>query len=245
MCGLCEGFEDFHEGGALALSERLILREHIQWTDFSKLQLRLVERNYGDDARGPNGVLPADYFATARVADPNANAAVGSIFNVPLSGVVAVDALVAGRAWAMGTINYAFPTSQFDYPSNYSDDQEMNNAFAAATLEFQQAIRFILEGSSPVAGGHSFIYGSVESFTLVNFVETSAADAVIKVASSADPGTAWAYYPWTDEAGGDIWFNNAYAGSRSIPYPQIGDYNWLHRHPRDGPCAGPQARAPG
>jgi len=147
MCGLCEGFVDHREGGPLALSERLTLRETLSWRTYAERQS--LEPSLGDDARGQHFGLASNFFATG--SDPDTTSAIGTIFTPSLSGNAAADALLAGTAWSMSTINYAFATAPTDYPFNYGSGEPSNN-FGAATVEFQQAIRYILEGSSGRGG---------------------------------------------------------------------------------------------
>jgi len=227
MGGRFEGFIDYREDSSLAPAflERLSLRENLVWSPYASLHAGF-EPGFGGDAHGQHAEMPANFFASSMAADPNTTAALGTIFTPTISGNPSVDALLAGTAWTMSTINYAFATSPSDYPGGYGDG-EPNKTFAMATVEFQQAVRYILEGHSSQSGGFSYVYGSAESFLLVDFQETAPADGIITIASSSDPGTAWGYYPWTDAEGGDVWFNNTYAGSRTVPYPQAGDYNWL------------------
>ncbi|MBX7249994.1 MAG: hypothetical protein K1X35_13240 [Caulobacteraceae bacterium] len=212
------------DDAASHFAERLALRESLVWTDYAAFREAAPGRD--SDARGEH-LLPSNYFASA-LTDGGGETGyqLGTVFTPTPSGNFSADALLAGTAWSMAVITYAFATSKNDYPGSYGSG-EPNHTFAAATVEFQQAIRYILEGASSQSGGYAYFYGSAESFLLVDFQETTPANGVIMVASSSDPGTAWGYYPWTDAEAGDVWFNNAYAGSRTIPYPQAGDYNWL------------------
>jgi serralysin len=214
---------DYREDVASHFAERLALREGIVWTEYAAFQE--APSGFGQDARGEHR-LPANYFATALNTGGDTNYQIGTIFTPTLTGNAAVDALQSGTGWSMSVINYAFATSKSDYPGSYGSN-EPNKSFEVATVEFQQAVRYILEGHSGQVGGYAYLYGSAESFLLVNFQETTPANGVIMVASSSAPGTAWGYYPWTDAEAGDVWFNNAYAGSRDVGYPKAGDYNWL------------------
>ena len=208
MCGICAGFADYRPEPRLQLSDRLTFSE-FRFSGDGPL-------NPGSDVRGPTGPLD---LAGAE------NALLGPVKNVTASGVAAVDALLSGYAWDLTAISYSFPDSPSDYPVGYSSDNEPNTGFLPLNINYSQAVRYVLEGASGVPGGSSFIYGAVESFTNINFTETDPAGAIINVAFSTAPNVAWGYYPWWDEAGGDIWFNPEYMLARDLP--QAGNYAWL------------------
>ncbi len=68
---------------------------------------------------------------------------------------------------------------------------------------------------------------SVEGFTNVNFVRTTATKAHIRLANSDDPSVAYAYYPYSSDQAGDAWFGRAYSGtSNDLTNPVAGNYAW-------------------
>lgn len=145
----------------------------------------------------------------------------------PLSGDPRIDGVLLGRAWNALQITYSFPDSPYDYENPYGAYNEPWSAGAASVWPTQQLIfRAILEGQP---GGASVMrYGSVESFTGLDFIDNGSNTADIRIAISpfADP-TAYAYYPAEAGYGGDIWF-----GTRiEFRNPVLGDWGYLaHLH---------------
>jgi serralysin len=130
----------------------------------------------------------------------------------PMTGDSHVDGILSGYKWSHNYIKFNFPTSASYYPDNYSNENEQNNNFHAATAAQQDAVRWALHQQySKVANLH--------------FMEVGANDAAtISVAQSDDPSTAWGYYPWSSQSGGDVWFR--YSGG-TYASPQLGNYAML------------------
>ncbi len=145
---------------------------------------------------------------------------------VTMTGIAGVDALFRGNGWADGTITFSFPTDSSQYIDyNFYGAQELPT-FGALSLEFREAVRQILGGGTLEGGAASFSFGSVSSFTNVNFSEASGGDGTMRFATSSSPSVAWGYYPWASGGeGGDAWFNPTYMGY--FPTPQPGTYTWL------------------
>ncbi len=145
----------------------------------------------------------------------------------PLSADPRIDGVLLGRAWNAVQISYSFPDSSYDYEYPYGAYNEPWSTGAASVWPAQQPIfRAILEGQ---AGGASVMrYGSVESFTGLDFIDYGANPADIRIAISpyANP-TAYAYYPADAGYGGDIWFGT----STAFVNPVLGDWGYLaHLH---------------
>ncbi len=69
---------------------------------------------------------------------------------------------------------------------------------------------------------------SVEGFTNLNISLTTVPKAVIRIAQSGEPSTAFVFFPDAgyDEAG-DAWFGTTYAGtSNDLRNPEAGNYAW-------------------
>ena len=134
------------------------------------------------------------------------------------SGVTATDALLSGTQWD-GPVTYGFPSSASAYEAGYA---EATDGFAPASFAMAQAVRYILEGASPYAGGPKAALMPVEGFTNLGIRE-SATGADIRVAQShgADP-TAYAYMPSTDPKGGDVWLGR----NHSYVSPTLGSYEF-------------------
>ncbi|WP_414815662.1 M10 family metallopeptidase C-terminal domain-containing protein, partial [Rhizobium sp. IY2] len=137
--------------------------------------------------------------------------------NVSLTGDQKVDGLFSGTAWD-GTITYAFPT----FSTSYSYAGEKDWGFSAISSQQQSFALFFMEQSYGNTANDGF---SVEGFTNANFQAGSAETASVRFAQSWMPPTAWAYYPDTPEAGGDVWFGTSYAGTEvDLRFPEFGNY---------------------
>ena len=169
-----------------------------------------------------------------------AAAALPAWVRVPATGSVILDGLLAGTAWdASGPLTYAFPDSPLDYESPYGGDsaEPSGPGFAQASFEQQKAIRYILEGASPFAGGPVMRHGAFEAVADLDFRDIgTGGDALLRFATTdaaraGSGGTAHAYYPG-DPVGGDIWFGDAYAGTfQDYRTPVPGNFAWLsHLH---------------
>jgi serralysin len=136
------------------------------------------------------------------------------------TGIAHIDALFAGVKWGDATITYSWPASNAEY--DYGEDPF--TGFAAITAQMQTAVRQILDTTYGNAAQDGF---SLEGFTNLTANWTTAADAHIRLAQSSLPPTAWAYYPATDDWGGDVFFGS----SGGYTAPVAGDYAYLtHIH---------------
>jgi serralysin len=121
-----------------------------------------------------------------------------------------IDGLLGGARWS-GTITYSFPDSPNDYPTNYYGDGEPTKAgFSSAPLAIQQAI--------------TYAFTLISSYTnaTIQFAGTNGADIAIAQSPAANP-TAYAYYPSSVPAGGDIWFGTEYNYSQAL----LGNYFFI------------------
>ncbi|WP_342588882.1 M10 family metallopeptidase, partial [Neorhizobium tomejilense] len=139
--------------------------------------------------------------------------------NVPLTGDQKIDGLISGYAWD-GTITYAFPTSSTSY--SYSGERDFG--FSSISSQQQAAALILMEQSYGNTANDGF---SIEGFTNADFVVGDVNTATVRFAQSSDPdlSTAWAYFPSTGSAGGDIWFGTEYAGTNDdYRFPEFGNY---------------------
>ncbi|NNU57211.1 M10 family metallopeptidase, partial [Rhizobium indigoferae] len=140
-----------------------------------------------------------------------------STTSVALTGDQKVDGLFSGSAWD-GTITYAFPTTS----ASYSYSGEKDYSFSSISSQQQSFALFFMEQSYGNTANDGF---SVEGFTNANFQAGSAETASVRFAQSWMPPTAWAYYPDSPEAGGDVWFGTSYAGTEDdLRFPEFGNY---------------------
>lgn len=146
------------------------------------------------------------------------------------SGDATIDGLLAGIHW-LDTPSFGFPAAPGDYGADYGGPAP-DSGFAQASPGQMQAVREILTGSAPDAGGPEMHYGSIDSFTLLHSSEAqTAATADLRYAQSTDPVTAYTYIPWATAgdgsaagaSAGDVWFGKNYP---AITSPQLGGYGW-------------------
>jgi serralysin len=170
----------------------------------------------GDHADGGSSAIQP---ASAPAGPTLGTAATGSSYNS------AIDGVLYGQKYAASVISFSFPTDPGLYGTGYS---EATNAFRGVSTAQAAATDWILTGTSSY--GTSFVqrYGSVSSFTNLTFVDNGNGDAVIRLAGSGQPDTAYSYYPFSGPQGSDVWFGNRYDGtSADYRNPKIGNYAYM------------------
>lgn len=139
-----------------------------------------------------------------------------------------IDGILYGQKYATTVISFSFPTSASLYGTDYS---EAANGFRAASASQAAATDWMLTGDS-IRGGFIQRYGSISSFTGLSFTDNGNGDAVIRVAGSSAPSTAYAYYPYNGPQGSDVWFGNRYDGTsadyRDVKIGNYAYYTLLH-----------------
>lgn len=131
------------------------------------------------------------------------------------TGVQNVDALLGGNKWSGSSLTYMFPDTTSYFNSSYYDQNALQG-FAVATAAQQTAAKAA--------------FAAISGFTNMNFSEVLASNITgpytpqvdITIARSSYPGTAYAYYPYTDQVGGDVWMG--INGGNSNPVK--GNYAW-------------------
>ncbi len=115
-------------------------------------------------------------------------------------------ALVQGQRWNDIDLAFSFPTSASDYGS-YSTGETAS--FTSLNTTQRNAALAAFE--------------MLESYTELNFSEVAGNDnsAKIRLGESAQPGTAWAYFPAESVQAGDIWLDTYAYNS-----PLRGTYAW-------------------
>jgi serralysin len=132
----------------------------------------------------------------------------GKVEKVFAAGTSFVDDLLTANKWTAETISFAFTSSAASYRSGYGRG-EATTGFKPLSSQQQQAAKDAFAAWSSVAD--------------INFVQTNADQAEIRLGVSALPRTSWAYTPSEAEFGGDVWIG---AGSYNAA-PQQGNYAFL------------------
>jgi serralysin len=157
-------------------------------------------------------------FSTGGTAQGEAGAPVSeeaSATTQGSTGVQNVDALLSGQKWAGSALTFMFPDTTAYFGAGYYDQNALQG-FAVATAAQQTSARA------------AFV--AVAGLTNMNFTEVAASSITgayspqvdITIARSSYPGTAYAYYPYTDQVGGDAWMGTSGGNSN----PVKGNYAW-------------------
>jgi serralysin len=117
-----------------------------------------------------------------------------AIAAVSETGNAGVDALLGGTKWTGGQITFGFSESALIYTSRYGNN-EPSSGFSALTNAQKAAARLAMS--------------LWDELIALDLVETSGANATIRLAASSAPSTAWAYLPSSWQEGGDIWFGRS------------------------------------
>lgn len=146
-----------------------------------------------------------------------------TVFFVEASGDALIDGLLYSRAWANPEVTFSFPSSSPEYGANYARSEDTGLVQFNAAM--RSSVKFGLEKSFGASANDGF---SVEGFTALSVDAAPGSGAHLRYAQTTeDPygyGTAWAYFPSTATASGDLWFHtqvNTYTA------PQAGNYAHL------------------
>jgi VCBS repeat-containing protein len=127
------------------------------------------------------------------------------------SGNAYVDGVLSGVKWAVSSFTFSFPASASFYGTGYGNGEPASN-FEVANSVQQAAVRAALK-----------MYSGVANVTFTEVTESATVHGDLRYAMSDLPSTAWAYYPTTNAAGGDAWFNNS---TTWYDNPVSGNYAW-------------------
>lgn len=127
------------------------------------------------------------------------------------TGDASINALLSDTKWAAGNLTYSFPASASLYGRSYG--AETTNMFGSFNGSQQSAARAALK-----------MYASVSNLSFTEIAETSTQHADLRFGQSDEPSTAWAYFPTTQDYGGDVWVNHS---SRTYASPHKGNYAYL------------------
>jgi serralysin len=123
-----------------------------------------------------------------------------------------IDGLLMGKSWALpDTLTFSFPSDPSFYGTGYALN-EPGKGFEALTALQQNAVRSVLN-----------MYSSVANLTFTEVTETATQHGDIRYGETDATSTAWAYFPDTAAASGDVWFNNS---RNYFDNPVPGNYAW-------------------
>jgi serralysin len=132
----------------------------------------------------------------------------GTTTIVSPSGDPYLDGMLTGRRW--DALTWSLPSHASDYGPGYTDQGALNNGFAPVNLSERQALQHIFDQLQSLIA------------TPITFLGNNGLGD-IRIANSANAGSAYSYYPdGTDSTGGDVFIGD-YQDNFS---PQIGNYGW-------------------
>ncbi len=156
--------------------------------------------------------LPACACALCGAASPlgeqTARAASAPVDNAIFDADQAIDGLLSGVKWATTSLTFSFPDSASDYA--YRGYLNVRDTFAPATEGLAEAAR----------AGFAF-YAEVSGLEFAELTGAADAEADLMIGRSSAPGTAFAYFPFSGDEGGDAWFNRT-----DYNDPVSGSYAW-------------------
>lgn len=120
-----------------------------------------------------------------------------------------LNGVLSGVKWATTALTFSFPTSSSQYGTGYALSGYTNN-FAPVTAAQQTAIRNVLKA-----------YSAISNLTFTEITETATVHADLRYARTDAVGTAAAFFPTTNPAGGDAWFRTT-GGQYNTPV--VGSY---------------------
>ncbi len=132
------------------------------------------------------------------------------------SGNANVDGILSGYKWGVLNLTYSFPGSGAYYGGTYGSG-EQNYNFGSLNAS-QQAMARVALGQ----------YAAVSGLSFAEIQETASQHADLRFALSDYPYTAWAYYPSTNAAGGDAWFNKSSGWYNSPSKGNYASLTFLH-----------------
>ncbi|HET9069133.1 MAG TPA: M10 family metallopeptidase [Amaricoccus sp.] len=139
------------------------------------------------------------------------------------TGDARINGLLSGYAWGGGKLSYSTPDAAADYGRGYVSDYDregrsaQSDGFSKLSSAQSTSVRMAFEGTSKANAGFS-----VEGFTNLSISSAGSGSGAgdVRLASTADVSTAYAYMPGAG-AGGDVWFGPA---ARA---PKLGNYGHL------------------
>ena len=125
--------------------------------------------------------------------------------------------LISGYKWAETTLTYAFTNSSSAYGPGAAAASQYGTGEATAGFA-------PLNGAQQVAAQYALDqFASVSGLNFKKVGPWKQSEATLRLAQSAEPSTAWGYYPSDAPEGGDAWFGNRFG---FYSKPEKGDYAW-------------------
>ncbi len=151
--------------------------------------------------------------AAAAAADPK----VGKVGDVSATADQRIDGVLSGLKWAQPVVTYSDPDRRPDYEPRHP---ELLTDFRQLDADQLAAVHATLSGAGLPAKFAGF---SVQGLTKLDlrYAGSGAAEAVVRLANTSDPATAYAYFPSAATSGGDVFFGRAGAS------PVLGNYHNL------------------
>ncbi|MEO0360287.1 MAG: M10 family metallopeptidase C-terminal domain-containing protein [Pseudomonadota bacterium] len=125
--------------------------------------------------------------------------------------------LIVGLRWDDPALTYAFPQRAEDYDTSPSAGLQYGSG------EPVKGFAPFTERQIAAAEAAFAQFAAVSGLSFTRLSDEDAGDAVIRLAGSAAPATAWGYYPTFAAEGGDAWFA---AGDRYYAQPSVGTYGF-------------------
>ncbi|PJN95172.1 hypothetical protein CNY89_10065, partial [Amaricoccus sp. HAR-UPW-R2A-40] len=132
---------------------------------------------------------------------------------VTRSGNQLIDGQLSGVRW-VGPLTYSDPGQASAYGAYFSDADAdgvsaQDEGFSRLTAQQLSAVHSVLSADAGTPAARAGF--SVEGLTNldVRYLGGGSGAADLRLANSADPGTAYAYYPSSSPYGGDVWFGPA------------------------------------
>ncbi|AWB21855.1 protease [Methylobacterium currus] len=132
-----------------------------------------------------------------------------AVANVSATSNPYLNGVLEGVKWAQTALTFSFPTSTAMYGTGYALGGYTKN-FAPVTAAQQTAIRSVLKA-----------YGAISNLTFTEITETATTHADLRYARTDAVGTAMAYFPTINPAGGDAWFRTS---GGQYDTPVVGSY---------------------
>lgn len=165
-----------------------------------------------------------DQAAVAPQAEPNPTAdeaEAGSGFEAPSSKNDDVNAVLWGTRWPGSLVTFSFPDNAGDI-TDYGNvaqkrGQRFLEGYAPLSEAYRDAVRKALVGKAKADPGAAPAFGPVSELTQLTLQEVPRGEGQMRFGFSPGEPIGWGYNPDEDGAGGDVFFNEERAITRTEP----------------------------